>query len=465
MSWQNKIYTGDCLYVLHGLDTDSADLIYLDPPFNSNRIFSAPIGSKAAGSSFDDMWTWNDVDKTFLEEMIVDYPFLVNFIQSIDVIHSKSMKSYITYMAQRLIEMKRVLKDEGSIYLHCDPTAAHYLKIVCDRIFNKKNFASQIIWKRNSSHNDSKSFGNVSDTILFYGQNINTEDIRVPLKDDYVKKFYKHSDSKGLYQADNLSAKGLSGGGYEYDFHGHMGPWRFPEKRMKELEANDLIHFPKKAGGVPRKKRYLQENKGQVPSNIWDDIPAITAHSKEKTGYPTQKPLKLLERIIKASTKEGDLVIDPFCGCATACVAAQQLNRKWIGIDVEPNSAQIVSTRIMDDAGLFTNFIHIDCIKDPKNYPARSDAEKISKKSAKERLYEEQKGKCNGCETKFEIRHFQVDHRIPKSKGGPDTYENYQLLCGSCNQIKGNRPMAYLKMRIDQINDSMNFRVSFGEND
>ena len=135
--WTNKIYTGDCLYVLNGLDTNSVDLIYLDPPFNSNRVFSAPVGSKAAGSTFDDMWKWEDVDKLYLEEMITEYPFMVNMIQTIDVMHSKPMKAYITYMAQRIIQMARVLKDDGNFYLHCDPTASHYLKIICDRVFGK----------------------------------------------------------------------------------------------------------------------------------------------------------------------------------------------------------------------------------------------------------------------------------------------------------------------------------------
>ena len=462
-NWTNKIYTGDCLYILNGLDTNSVDLIYLDPPFNSNRVFSAPVGSKAAGSSFEDMWKWEDVDKLYLEEMITEYPFMVNMIQTIDVMHSKPMKAYITYMAQRIIQMARVLKEDGSFYLHCDPTASHYLKIICDRVFGKNKFRSEITWKRNSSHNDSKSFGNISDKILFYGNNIDTSEVRVPLNEDYIKKFYRYNDKRGVYRADNLSAKGLSGGGYEYDLNGHNGPWRYPKKRMQELIDDDRIHYPKKKDGVPAFKRYLKDNKGQVPSNLWTDISTIQSKSKERTGYPTQKPLALLHRIIKASSKEGDVVLDPFCGCATTCVAAQQLNRKWIGIDISGTSSQLVGLRIANDAGLFTNFVHIDCLKYKNSYPKRSGYKKTTKKDAKEILFEEQKEKCAGCTRQFQIRDFQVDHKIPKSKGGPDSLDNYQLLCASCNMIKGNRTMAYLNMRIEQINEQLRFKVSFGE--
>ncbi len=449
---------------MHGMEDNSVDLIYLDPPFNTKKVFSAPIGSKAAGAAFDDMWTWDDVDKQYLEEMITDYPFLVNTIQAIEVIHSKNMKAYITYMAQRIIEMKRILKDNGSFYLHCDPTASHYLKIVCDRIFGKTKFKSNITWQRNSSHNDSKSFGNVSDIILFYGNNINVDEVRVPLNHEYVKKFYKYSDEKGQYQADNLSAKGLSGGGYEYDFHGHNGPWRYPEKEMIKLEKDNRIHFPLKVGGVPRYKRYLSENKGQVPNNIWTDISKLQSKN-EKTGYPTQKPLALLDRIIKASSKPGDIVLDPFCGCATTCVSAQRLNRKWIGIDLSSKAVDLVIDRIGNDSGLFTDFVHYDCIADSRTYPKRANEINVNPKDVRNILFKKQKGKCNACLTEMDERHFEVDHIIPKSKNGSDTLENYQLLCSSCNRIKGDRPMQYLNMRIKHINDLKKFRLSFGNDE
>ena len=455
-NWTNKIYTGDCLYVLNGLDTNSVDLIYLDPPFNSNRVFSAPIGSKAAGSSFEDMWKWEDVDKLYLEEMITEYPFMVNMIQTIDVMHSKPMKAYITYMAQRIIQMARVLKDDGSFYLHCDPTASHYLKIICDRVFGKNKFRSEITWKRNSSHNDSKSFGNISDKILFYGNNIDTSEVRVPLNEDYVKKFYRYKDKRGVYRADNLSAKGLSGGGYEYDLNGHNGPWRYPKKRMQELIDDDRIHYPKKKDGVPAFKRYLKDNKGQVPSNLWTDISTIQSKSKERTGYPTQKPLALLRRIITASSNEGDMVFDPFCGCATTCVAAQQLGRQWIGIDIESQAADLLIDRLTTDAGLFKDFTHRTDI------PKRTDISSIPPSlKIKDQLYIAQQGICNGCQIKFEKRNLEIDHIVPKSKGGGDYVENYQLLCPACNRTKSNKPMEYLLTKMNKLEQLRRHQISF----
>ena len=215
-----------------------------------------------------------------------------------------SDRAYLVYMIPRLLEIHRILKPTGSIYLHCDPTMSHYLKILLDVILGRKNFQNEIVWKRTTAHNDAKRFGRVSDSILFYGLPINTDNIRVPLNPDYVSKFYHYKDSRGVYGADNLSAKGLQGGGYNYDFHGHR--WRYPEDRMLELENDDRIHLPQKIGGVPRLKRYLHENKGQVPTNLWTDVPPVLS-SKERVGYPTQKPLALLDRIIKASSNEGDM--------------------------------------------------------------------------------------------------------------------------------------------------------------
>ena len=455
---RNRLFTGDCLYIMDGLDSDSVDLVYLDPPFNKKEIFSAPIGSKAAGLSFTDMWSWDDVDKVHLDKLIENYPYLVQFIQSVGVIHSEAMKSYLTYMAQRLIEIKRILKNKGSLYFHCDPTASHYLKIICDRIFSHQRFKAEITWKRNSSHNDSKSFGNVSDIILFYGENIFTDKVRVPLNSEYQKKFYRHDDpQRGKFRVDNLSAKGLSGGGYHYDFHGHNGPWRYPEKRMLELENDNRIYIPKKINGVPALKRFLKENKGQIPTNVWTDVPPIQSQSKERTGYPTQKPIALMNRIINASSKEGDIVLDPFCGTATTCVAAQQLGRKWIGIDVSQGAKKLIIERLSNDAGFFSDFDHFD------KAPVRKDIEevKISNKTLKPTIFKNQNGQCNACNLEMDIRHFEIDHIIPKSKGGRDTFENYQLLCGSCNRIKGDRPMAYLEMKIDKMEKLSKHKISF----
>ena len=341
------IFCHDNLEVLQGINSNCIDLIYLDPPFNKNKRFTAPVGSSAEGAFFNDIFREEHVKDEWLQTIKEDQPELYSYLTGIKGVGKSYNFAYLAYMAIRLLECHRILRGGGSIYLHCDPTMSHYLKTTMDCIFGEKNFRNEIVWKRNSSHNDSKVFGRVVDYILFYGHPIQSDAVRVPLNEDYVSKAYRNTDERGRYFADNLTAKGLSGGGYIYDFHGHNGPWRYPEHRMKELEADNRIHLPKKAGGVPCFKRYLHENKGQIPSSIWIDIPS--ARGKERTGFPTQKPLALLERIIKASSKEGDMVLDPFCGCATTCVAAERLGRKWIGIDREEEAYNQVMKRLIKE--------------------------------------------------------------------------------------------------------------------
>ena len=402
---KNTLWTGDNLYILNGMNSESVDLIYLDPPFNSKRSFSAPIGSKAAGASFKDMWTWRDVDEYYLEKLFTEYPFMTQFIQTIEGIHGKAMMSYVTYMTQRLIEMHRVLKPTGSIYLHCDPTASHYLKIIMDRIFGKNNFRNEIVWHYTGGGRSKNYFSRKHDTLILFAK----------------------QKEKMLFNVDSI---------------------RVPYKETSGYAKSGIVS---KSG-----KKYFPNKKGTPVDDVWD-IPIINPMSSERIGYPTQKPLALLRRIIEASSKKGDIVFDPFCGCATTCVAAQQLGRKWIGIDIEEKAAQVLIDRLTDDAGLFSDFVHRTDI------PHRTDIKKVTPThTIKEKLFKTQKGLCNACKTKFEIRHFDIDHIIPKSKGGGDYYENYQLLCGSCNRIKGNRPMEYLQMKVREIEKKLKQEVTFG---
>ena len=265
--------------------------------------------------------------------------------------------------------------------------------------------------------------------------------MRVPLNPEYVARQYRHVDDRGRYQAHDLSAKGLSGGGYHYEFHGHGGPWRYPADRILELEADDRIHFPSKVGGVPRLKRYLHENPGQVPPNLWTDLEK--PGSSERTGYPTQKPLALLDRIIKASSDAGDVVLDPFCGCATACVSAESLGRQWIGIDLSKVAATLVESRLRDQFGIFAEIHH------RTDVPRRTDLGNLPNyRTHKHHLFGLQEGHCSGCRVMFPFRIFEVDHIVPRAKGGSDHRDNLQLLCPACNRAKGTGTQAELIVKL-----------------
>ncbi|MDR2426671.1 MAG: HNH endonuclease [Endomicrobium sp.] len=402
---KNTLYTNDNLYIMNGMNSQSVDLIYLDPPFNSKRMYCAPIGTKAAGASFKDMWSWEDIDESYLETMADKYPVLTTFISSVGVMHSKAMKAYLTYMAQRIIEMYRILKDTGSMYLHCDPTASHYLKALLDEIFGKGNFRNEIVWR----------IGWVSGYKTQAGKFIRNHDIIL---------YYTKSDNFVFNK--------------EYITY----PQNYVRRDGKKPTGN----------GIPIEDTWNCNN-----GDVLDSI-AIKSFSKEKTGYPTQKPLALLRRIIKASSNEGDIVFDPFCGCATSCVAAQQLGRKWIGIDIEKQSVNVLIDRLSDDAGLFSDFVAAD--KPPKRTDIK---EEPINQPVKQRLYADQQGMCRACGVKMDIFQFEIDHIIPKVKGGGDYYENYQLLCPHCNRTKGDRPMEYLRMKIKYREEIMKTKIVFGE--
>ena len=300
----NKVYTGDNIHILRSLPNFSVDLIYADPPFNTGKDWYA----------FDDKWS--------------------------------SMDSYIEWLENRMYECKKLLKDSGSIYLHCDQNASHYIKVMMDRVFGVKQFKNDIIWKRTTAKgNTKKKFGVVSDSILFYGSGyINRDDVKVPYDEDYLKEHYtlNDNDGRGIYRSGPLRPPG--GNGHFYEINGVPGPWRYKEDKMNALIADNRIIIPEK--GVPRSKIYLSETKGKTPDNIWLDISNIQGASIEATGYPTQKPLKLLERIIKASSNKGDIVLDPFCGSGTTLVAAKSLGRNYIGIDENPTAVKLAEERL-----------------------------------------------------------------------------------------------------------------------
>jgi adenine specific DNA methylase Mod len=343
--------------------------------------------------------------------------------------------------------------------------ASHYLKILLDEIFGKNNFRNEITWKRSSAHNDAKqgrkAFGNISDVILYYSKSnaFKFNQLYTAYTDNYINEFYKYIDENGRkYRLDNIAGPGgASKGNPEYEIMGVTRHWRYSLEKMQNLIKDGRV-IQTKDGNVPAYKRYLDEMPGVALQNIWDDIKPVSSQSKEKTGYPTQKPLLLLHRIIKTSTNPGDIVLDPFCGCATTCVAAQQLGRKWIGMDIEKQAVNILVERLSNDAGLFKDFVNT------VNVPQRTDITiEIPSASVRERLYKEQNGLCNACGIEFGIRNLEIDHIIPKSKGGGDYYENYQLLCSACNRTKGDRPMEYLRTKIKTREMLIENKIIFGE--
>ena len=472
MNWKDKtIFIGDNLHVMRGMNSNSVDLIYLDPPFNSNRNYAAPIGSQAAGAAFKDTWTLSDIDEAEHGELAEQAPSLHTVIQAAREAHGKGMQSYLIMMSTRLLEMARILKNTGSIYLHCDPTASHYLKLVMDVVFGRDNFRNEVIWKRTSTKSLAKRYAANTDRILYYvksnGATWNQQ--YTSYDDEYIRKTFRNRDKHGRWGTVDLSG-GKAGSEQAYmPFKGIEPPpgraWapptrdKFPASaqellpddyevldQLTKCEALDdasLLYWPKGKIGRPRWKKYLSAMPGVVAGDLVLDTPPVKG--KEDTGYPTQKPLALLERIIKASTNPGDVVFDPFCGCATTLVAADQLQRSWVGIDISPKAAELVVTRIRKDQGLFQEIIARD------DYPSRTDMSDIPPaRTHKHTLYGLQEGICGGCEIHFPFRNLTIDHRIPRSKGGTDHFENLWLLCGACNSLKGTGTVAELRAKLER---------------
>ena len=353
------VWVGDNLHVMRGINSECIDLIYLDPPFNSNQDYAAPIGSIAAGAAFKDTWTLSDIDVHEHGELADRHPAAYSVIEAARNASGKSMMSYLIMMAVRLIEMERILKPTGSIYLHCDPTASHYLKLMLDTIFGGENYRNEIVWKRTSSHNDAKRFGKIHDIIFYYAKSakaVSFTPIYVDYSEDYLNEKFKQDENGRWYKLENMTAPYRGGSGGRFLFHGKVpGPtrmWSKNEKTMERLWQEGRIKTGR--DGKPRLDgliEYLDEKEGMPVQDWWDDILRVGNTSKERLGYPTQKPIALLDRIIEASSNEGDIVFDPFCGCATTLVAADRLERQWAGIDLSPLAVKLVNERISEDRG------------------------------------------------------------------------------------------------------------------
>ncbi len=361
----NTLYYGDNLDILQRyIKDESVDLVYLDPPFNSNAnynvLFAQKDGSQSSAQiqAFEDTWQWDqNAIQTYTREVEKGGP-VADALRAFNLILGDSnMMAYLTMMAPRLQELRRVLKPTGSLYLHCDPTASHYLKILLDMVFGAENYRNEIVWKRTSAHNTTtRKLGDITDTILFYTKRNNYLFIppRQSHSQEYVNQFYRFKESDGrryrLHLVERNQALGIRPN-LIYEYNGYTPKWGWMMERVK-LEALDKegkIVWSSK--GRPSRKIYLDEVQPPVIANLWDDIPPISAQSAERLGYPTQKPLALLERIINASSNPGDVVLDPFCGCGTAVAAAQKLGRNWIGIDITHLAIGLIKRRMEDAFG------------------------------------------------------------------------------------------------------------------
>ena len=366
-STPNKLYFGDNLNILREhVSDESVDLIYLDPPFNSNAtynvLFQEKSGEQSAAqiTAFEDTWHWTLDSEYAYQDVVTNGPAKVGELVAAmrSFLGQNDMMAYLTMMAQRMVELHRVLKPTGSIYLHCDPTASHYLKMLMDAVFGPANFRNEIVWRRYGSHNDvgqgSKHFGRIHDIMLLYVKSQDTKwnQIFVPLDAQYIASTYRYSDADTGRRFATTPLTGPGGaekGNPVYEWNGHTRAWRYSKETMERLDREGRLYYSRT--GYPRQKLYIDESRGVPVQDIWTDIGSLSGSHKERLNYPTQKPEALLERIINASSNEGDVVLDPFCGCGTAVAVAERLNRRWIGIDITHLAISLMKSRLRDSFG------------------------------------------------------------------------------------------------------------------
>lgn len=413
-NWKSRtIWTKDNLVIMRQMNRASVDFIYLDPPFNSKHNYAAPIGSAAEGAEFTDIFHLDDIRIHWIDEIKYKNPRVFRVVQAAT---TDSCKAYLAYMAPRLMEMQRILNDQGSICLHCDPAMGHYLKALMDAIFGKKNFRNEIVWCYSKWTNSANSFQKNHDLIFWYSKS----------EDFSFRRLYRMTARK-QQQLDKGWGTNTANGMKQFLVY-------------DRAKAADRIEEYKERGYTVV---YCDDkDEGVLFSDWWHDIAPLNSQAKERTGYPTQKPLKLINRLLEALTKNGHVVFDPFCGCATTLVAADRLGLNWMGIDMSPKAAELVVERIKkDQRPLLEKIIHrTDNLR-------RTDLGKIPKYNCQENkdiLYGRQDGLCNGCFHRFPKRNLTFDHIVPRSDGGDDHIDNLQLLCAACNSKKGVRGMEYL---------------------
>jgi site-specific DNA-methyltransferase (adenine-specific) len=363
----NDLYFGDNLDVLRQhIKDDSVDLVYLDPPFKSNQdynvLFRELDGTRSASQvrAFEDTWQWNHAAADAFQQVVEHGGKVSLAMQAFRrFLGETDMLAYLSMMAPRLVELRRVLKSTGSLYLHCDPTASHYLKMLLDAVFGPEHFLNEVVWRRTGTHSSARRWGPVHDTILYYARSQGHHmwnRLYVPLSEVHRRRHYHRVDGAGrVFTHGELTAPGTRHGrsgvswkGFDVTAIGRH--WITTVEKLDEFAAAGRIYFPPD-GGWPRLIRYQEESKGRAIGDVWEDIPPLNMMARERLGYPTQKPVALLERMIQASSGEGGTVLDPFCGCGTTVDAAQRLKREWIGIDITYLAVALIKHRLQETFG------------------------------------------------------------------------------------------------------------------
>ena len=468
VSAARTLYVCDNLRVLRGLDTDSIDLVATDPPFNAKRVFNAPLGSKAAGQ-LDDRWHWDEVTDEWFDLIADEHRGVKEVIEAAAVIEGgeittkgdvrtgrvkNSTAAFLCWMAPRLIEMARILKPTGSLYLHCDDAANSYLRLMLDAVLGRRCFRNAIVWKRTArkfkgSQHAPKRFNSEADTLLFYAASDNAQFNAAAVADEYteseIAERFKHADARGPYYLDTAHNRRSAAPRPNlcYEYRGFKPPyksgWKVGMDRMQALDAEgDIIPDP---SGQDRLMRKIRPGVGRHKGSIWSEIP--DSSTLERTGWSTQKPVALYERIIRASSNPGDLILDPFCGCSTTLVAAERLGRQWIGCDIDPQAEPVVKTQMdkllnPEQRSLFHVAGEMTTRKSP---PRRTDIPRMADPKLRELVWRHQHQRCKNpyCDSRPRAVDLHLDHMIPKVRGGSDAPENRIGLCGNCNTRKGRK--------------------------
>ena len=427
------LFIGDNLDVLRGINSNSVELVYLDPPFNTGGRYEAHWNSLASGVVLHDVWEVEDMRAELLAEIEVRCPGALQVIYSAKVVHSGSMAGYLTFMCLRLLELRRILTPSGSIYLHCDPFASHYLKAIMDALFGQNYFKNEIVWKRTASHGGAKRWGPIHDILLFYtnGSKYKWNRVFQEHPPEYWERYYKYEDDRGRYQLVSLTGRGIQSGDPGREWRGinptdvgrhwslplrilqkeYPDRWDLKQLRVQEklelLDQAGLVHWPEGGSRVPRFKMYAEMSQGRALQDIVADIMGAGSNRRERTGWPFQKPEELLDLIVRASSNPRDIVLDPFCGSGTTCVVSERLGRGWIGIDKEPGAGRVLYSRLKDEREHPSvdspgDRIHSDqglniAAKLPERTDAKQQMWQSDWASMKDTLYAMQQGRCNGC--------------------------------------------------------------------